>query len=67
MLRKLFILAFLFGLLTGCTFQGASSVPTPYPADYLPTVIYLTAQSIHSTAIAQTASAVTLTPTVTRA
>jgi hypothetical protein len=65
MLRKLFILAFLFGLLAGCTFQGNSPVPTPYPANYLPTVIYLTAQSIHSTAIAQTASAVTLTPTLT--
>ena len=67
MLRKLFVLASLFGLLAGCAFQGDSSAPTPYPADYLPTVIYLTSQSIHSTTIAQTAAAVTptLVPSLT--
>jgi len=42
-------------------------MPTPYPADYLPTVIYLTAQSMHATSAIQTAAAVTpsLTPTFT--
>jgi len=67
MLRKLFVLTFLFGLLAGCAFQGDASVPTPFPTDYLPTVIYLTFQSIHSTTIAQTAAAVTptLVPSLT--
>jgi len=67
MLRKILLLAALAGLLTGCAFQGGSSIPTPYPADYLPTVIYLTAQSIHATSVVQTAAAVppTLTPTYT--
>ena len=67
MLRKIFVLASLFGLLAGCAFQGDSSAPTPYPADYLPTVIYLTARSIRSTTIAQTAAAITptLVPSLT--
>jgi len=67
MFRKILLLASLAGLLAGCTIQGGSSVPTPYPADYLPTVIYLTAQSIHATSAIQTAAAVTpsLTPTFT--
>ena len=61
MLRKIFLLASLAGLLAGCAFQGGSSVPTPYPPDYLPTVIYLTAQSIHATSAIQTAAAITPT------
>jgi hypothetical protein len=61
MLRKILLLAFCAGFLAGCAFQGDSSVPTPFPTDYLPTVIYLTSQSIRSTAIAQTAAAVTPT------
>ncbi len=67
MLRKCFLLASLAGLLTGCAFQSHSAAPTPYPADYLPTVIYLTAQSIHATSVVQTAAAITptLTPTLT--
>lgn len=36
-------------LLTGCVLPGTVSPPTPYPAGYLPTVIYLTAQSINAT------------------
>ena len=67
MFRKSFLLASIAGLLAGCAFQGGSSVPTPYPPDDLPTVIYLTAQSIHATSAIQTAAAITptLTPTVT--
>ena len=67
MLRKVLLLASLAGLLAGCAFQGGSSVPTPYPPAYLPTVIYLTAQSIHATTVIQTAAAITptLTPTFT--
>ncbi len=67
MFRKILLLASLAGLLVGCAFQGGSSAPTPYPPNYLPTVIYLTAQSIHATSAFQTAAAVTpsLTPTFT--
>jgi hypothetical protein len=67
MFRKIILLVSLSGFLAGCALQGGSSVPTPYPADYLPTVIYLTARSIHATSAIQTAAAVTptLTPTVT--
>ena len=67
MFRKILLLASLAGLLAGCAFQGGSSAPTPYPPNYLPTVIYLTAQSIHATSAIQTAAAVTptLTPTFT--
>ncbi|MGA7195416.1 MAG: hypothetical protein WBW94_17495 [Anaerolineales bacterium] len=67
MLRKIILLASLAGLLAGCAFQSDSPAPTSYPANYLPTVIYLTAQSIHATSIVQTAAAITptLTPTFT--
>lgn len=49
MLHRLPILALFTALLTGCVLPGVASPPTPYPADYLPTVIYLTAQSINAT------------------
>ncbi len=67
MLRKLFLLASIAGLLAGCALPTTSSAPTPYPADYLPTVIHLTARSIDATTIAQTAAAATptLTPSLT--
>ena len=67
MFRKIILLVSLSGLLAGCAFQGTSSAPTPYPADDLPTVIYLTARSIHATSALQTAAAITptLTPTLT--
>ena len=67
MLRKIFLLASLSGLLAGCALPSTNSVPTPYPANYLPTVIYLTAQSINGTMSAQTAAVITpsLTPTET--
>ncbi|HUI89070.1 MAG TPA: hypothetical protein VLX61_10125 [Anaerolineales bacterium] len=66
-LGKFILLTFLSGLLVGCAFQVDSSAPTPYPAGYLPTVIYLTARSIHATAAVQTAAHVTpsATPTFT--
>jgi len=67
MIRKIFLLASLAGLLASCAFQDTPSAPTPYPSNYLPTVIYLTAQSIHGTSAVQTAAAITptLTPTLT--
>jgi hypothetical protein len=54
-----FIIASLLGLLAGCSplmSQPGTSAPTPYPPDYLPTVIALTAdaanQDITATALA---------------
>jgi hypothetical protein len=61
MLRKILLLAFLAGLISGCELPGSTAAPTPYPADYLPTVIYLTAESLHGTMSAQTAAAITPT------
>ena len=65
MLRKILLLASLSGLLAGCALPGSESAPTPYPSNYLPTVIYLTAQSINGTMSAQTAAAITPTKTPT--
>lgn len=63
MLRKIIFIASLSGLLARCTLPGTVSVPTAYPADYLPTVIYLTAQAINATISA--AATPTETPTDT--
>lgn len=65
MFRKILALASLAGLLTGCALPGSTSVPTPYPANILPTVIYLTAESLNGTMSAQTAAATTPTATPT--
>ena len=46
MKRNILLLASLLGLLTGCAIPASSPVPTPYPDEYLPTVIALTAESI---------------------
>lgn len=43
---RLLFLASLLGLVAGCAPQASSSVPTPYPPEYLPTVVALTAESI---------------------
>lgn len=50
-------------LLTGCEIPGNAPVPTPFPPDYIPTAVYLTALSID--AATQAANQPTLTPTVT--
>ncbi len=50
-------------LLAGCELPGSNTGPTPYPSGYLPTVIYLTAESINATAAASVTP--TLTPTIT--
>ncbi len=63
MVRRLPILGLFTALLTGCALPGVVSPPTPYPANYLPTVIYLTAQSINATIAAGVTP--TLTPTLT--
>ncbi len=49
MCRKLLFFACFVCTLTACVLPSTSSAPTPYPADYIPTVIYLTAQSINAT------------------
>ncbi len=62
MLPRLFFLVSLSALLAGCALPGVAAVPTPYPPEYLPTVIYLTAESINATRAA--AITPTLTPTL---
>ena len=54
MLRKSLLIALLPVFLAGCVLAGTSVAPTPFPAGYMPTVIYLTAQSINQTVSAAT-------------
>lgn len=49
MLRRLSFIALLSVLLAGCVLPGIDAQPTPYPPEYIPTVIYLTAESINAT------------------
>ncbi len=65
MSKKLALLACLCGFVSGCAFQRGDPVPTSYPPEYLPTVIFLTAESINGTLSAQTAAATTPTETPT--
>lgn len=60
--RWILLLASLSGLLAGCANPAAGSPPTPYPPDYLPTVVALTGQAI---AVAETATALAAPPTET--
>jgi len=46
MKQIILILASLLGLVAGCTPQTSNPVPTPYPPEYLPTVVALTANAI---------------------
>ncbi len=62
MLRRFLTFASFAVLLTGCVLPGIASPPTPYPPDYLPTAVYLTAQSINATN--QAGVTPTLTPTL---
>ena len=57
---RFFVIASLLGLLSSCVPAGESPVPTPYPAEYLPTVIALTAEAAN---VAATQAAVTILPT----
>ena len=59
---RLLLIACLSGLLAGCALPGTVSAPTPYPAGYIPTVIFLTAQAINAATMAAAA-----TPTATEA
>ncbi len=60
MKRTLLLLASLLGLLTACGIPNATPLPTPYPPEYLLTVIALTVESGNST---RTATSVASTPT----
>jgi hypothetical protein len=48
MKRYFVTLASLLGLLAGCASPPPSLVPTPYPPEYLPTVIALTANAVNA-------------------
>jgi hypothetical protein len=63
MLRRTGFLFSVALVLTGCVFPGTDGLPTLYPADYVPTAVYLTALSID--AQTQTANPPTSSPTVT--
>ncbi|MGE5073782.1 MAG: hypothetical protein ACM3MF_10165 [Anaerolineae bacterium] len=67
MLRLSLLLLTLAALLTGCVLPGEVSAPTPYPPEYLPTVIFLTAQAINAATLlpSATPSATDLPPTET--
>jgi len=63
MKRNLIILASLLGLVAGCSplaSSASSPVPTPYPPEYLPTVIALTANAAN---VFGTETALAATPT----
>ena len=59
MKRNFILLAALLGFLVGCAAPASNTPATPYPAEYLPTVIALTADSAN---ISGTGTAIALTP-----
>jgi hypothetical protein len=65
MLRKSMFFAFLLLFLAGCVLPVDHPAPTAFPAGYMPTVIYLTAQSINSTLSAVITPSVVPTETPT--
>ncbi len=52
-------------LLSGCAPPGASAGPTPFPADFVSTAVYLTAASIDAATMSAAAPSVTSTATAT--
>lgn len=63
MLKRAVIMLLVLLALPGCVLPGTVSAPTPYPPEYIPTVVYLTALSIDATT--RTASPPTVIPTAT--
>jgi hypothetical protein len=55
MLKRI-IIASLAGLLAGCA-PAITTIPTPYPPDYLPTVVALTGRAAQATSLALTPTA----------
>ncbi|MCC6500679.1 MAG: hypothetical protein IT313_10470 [Anaerolineales bacterium] len=63
---RLFLLASLFGLLTGCAAPASSAVPTALPPEFLPTIIAQTAESANRAATETAFAALAgITPTRT--
>src|SRR5215510_4657819 len=60
MKRFILLFASLLGLLSGCTPQATSAIPTPIPPELLPTIIVQTAESAN---IAATQTAIASIPT----
>lgn len=46
MFHRSMLIATMCGLLAGCVLPGVPAAPTPYPANYLPTVIHMTAEAM---------------------
>jgi len=55
--RKFSWAALIAGILVGCTLRGPTAIPTPYPEDFLPTVLALTGQAALATSSALTPTA----------
>jgi len=53
MLRRITLLIALSGIISACA-PAITTIPTPYPADYLPTVVALTGQAARATSLALT-------------
>ncbi len=64
MSKKLALILVILFLLTGCSRSGLSA-PTPIPADYLPTAVALTAESLASPIPAQPTATEAIPPTST--
>jgi hypothetical protein len=61
--KRYLLLLLATSLLAGCGIPGGVKPPTPFPQDYVPTAVYLTAMSID--AATQGANPPTVAPTVT--
>ena len=61
-LSRIIISVSFLGFLAGCVFPGINSAPTPYPPDYLPTVVALTGEAI---GVASTQTSLASVPTGT--
>ena len=48
MFQRTLLIAAIPGILAGCALPATTSAPTPYPANYIPTLVYLTAESINA-------------------
>jgi len=67
-ISRIILIAALLGLAPACSPSVAASAPTPFPPEYLPTVVVLTGQAVMATNLAGTPSAIpteTLTPSIT--
>ena len=63
-LHKVIPLVLLCSGLAGCIPSGGTPILTPYPPDYLPTVVALTGQSAYATSFAQSQTVTPIVPTI---